>query len=53
VRVPEGAAAGIVKVTLSYPDWKDCKVAPLTVEIPMRDVKPEDKAAATSGDLDK
>jgi hypothetical protein len=36
VRVPDDAATGKAKVTLSFEEWKEGKVAPLTVE---REVK--------------
>jgi hypothetical protein len=35
VRVPEQAGNGKAKVTLSFPDWKEGKVIPATVEIPI------------------
>jgi hypothetical protein len=31
--VPEDAAAGKAKMTLSFPDWKDRQVAATTVEV--------------------
>lgn len=33
VTAPDGAAEGKAKVSLSYPDWKDGKVAPATGEV--------------------
>jgi len=35
VRVPAEAGEGKAKVTLSFPDWKEGKVAPATFEIPV------------------
>jgi hypothetical protein len=36
VRVPEGVNRnGNAKVTLSFPDWKEGKVVPATVEVPL------------------
>jgi hypothetical protein len=35
VRVPEEAGNGTAKVTLSFPDWKEGKVAPSIVKIPL------------------
>jgi hypothetical protein len=35
VRVPAEAAPGKAKVTISYPDWKDGKVAPAVFAIPI------------------
>jgi hypothetical protein len=43
VRVPEEAGKGQAKVTLSFPDWKEGKVAPATFEVPV--VEPERKQA--------
>jgi hypothetical protein len=37
VRVPENAGAGMAKVTLAFPNWKDRPVASATVEIPIKD----------------
>jgi hypothetical protein len=39
VRVPDEAGVGTAKVTFSFDAWKEGKVAPSTVEIPV--VKPE------------
>jgi hypothetical protein len=33
VRVPEGAGKGKAKITLSFPDKKEDKVSPATVEV--------------------
>jgi hypothetical protein len=41
VRVPEGAGLAKAKVTFSFDAWKEGRVAPSTVEIPVR--KPEPK----------
>jgi len=46
VRVPDGAVNGMAKVTLSFPDWKEGKVAPATFEIPVVDPEPKKEAAA-------
>jgi hypothetical protein len=35
VRVPDAAGKGAAKVTLSFPDWKEGKVIPATVTIPI------------------
>jgi hypothetical protein len=36
VRVPDEAATqGKVQITLSFPDWKEGKVAPFTYEVPL------------------
>ena len=34
VRVPSQAASGKVKITLSFPDWKEVNFAPVTFEVP-------------------
>jgi hypothetical protein len=33
VRVPEEAGLGLAKMTMSFADWKEGRVAPATVEI--------------------
>jgi hypothetical protein len=35
VRVPDEAGSGKAKVTLSFADWKEGKVAPATFEVPI------------------
>jgi hypothetical protein len=35
VRVPSEAGKGKAKVTLSFPDWKEGKVTPATIEVPV------------------
>jgi hypothetical protein len=35
VRVPADAALGKAKLTLSVPGWKEGKVAPVTLEVPV------------------
>jgi hypothetical protein len=36
VRAPEGVdKKGVAKATLSFPGWKDGKVRPATVEVPV------------------
>jgi hypothetical protein len=37
VRVPEEAGSGKAKVTYSFDGWKEGKVAPATIEIPIVD----------------
>jgi hypothetical protein len=39
VRVPEKATNGTVKVRLSFAAWKEGKVAPATVEVPLRGLR--------------
>jgi hypothetical protein len=41
VRVPDEASNGNAKVTLSFPEWKEGKVAPASFEIPI--IEPEPK----------
>jgi hypothetical protein len=36
VRVPEEAGAGLAKVTYSFDAWKEGKVKPTTIEIPIK-----------------
>jgi hypothetical protein len=43
VRVPDEAGRGRAKVTYSFAGWKECKVAPTTIEIPVIDPPPDDK----------
>jgi hypothetical protein len=43
VRVPEEAGLGKAKVTFSFDSWKEGKVAPSSVEIPVAQPKPEKK----------
>jgi hypothetical protein len=43
VRVPEQAGVGEAKVTLSFDAWKEGKVAPSTVTIPVREPEPDKK----------
>jgi len=40
VWVPSDAAEGMAKVTLSFPDWKDGGVLPVTITIPVVDPMP-------------
>jgi hypothetical protein len=35
VRVPDGAGKGKAKVTLSFPAWKEGKVAPAIFQVPI------------------
>jgi hypothetical protein len=37
VRVPEQAAKGMAEVTLSFPDWKEGSVRPVTLCVPVVD----------------
>ena len=37
MRVPDAAGKGTAKVTLSFPDWKEGKVSPATVKIPIKE----------------
>jgi hypothetical protein len=39
VRADEKAGSGVAKVTLSYDEWKNGKVEPATVEIPVNPKK--------------
>jgi hypothetical protein len=43
VRVPDEAGLGKAKVTFSFDGWKDGKVAPSTIELPVV-AAPEKKA---------
>jgi hypothetical protein len=43
VRVPETVSAGKAKITLSVKDWKEKKVVPSSVEVPIRAPKPAEK----------
>jgi hypothetical protein len=43
VRVPDEAGLGVAKMTLSFDGWKEGKVAPVTAEIPVIDVRAEKK----------
>jgi hypothetical protein len=36
VRAPTEAGEGNAKVRLSFPDWKDGKVIPATIDIPVK-----------------
>jgi hypothetical protein len=40
VRVPDAAGKGKAKVTLSFPNWKEGKVAPATVDVPIAESNP-------------
>jgi hypothetical protein len=40
VRVPPGAAKGRARVALSFPDWKEGRVEPATVEVPIEEPEP-------------
>jgi hypothetical protein len=39
VRVPDEAGLGIAKMTMSFEDWKEGKVAPATAEVPVVEMK--------------
>jgi hypothetical protein len=41
VRVPEEAGLGKAKITLSFPDWKEGRVAPATYEVTVVDAEPK------------
>jgi RNA polymerase sigma factor (sigma-70 family) len=41
VEVPEGAGLGMAKVTMTFADWKEARVAPATAEIPVVDTAPQ------------
>jgi hypothetical protein len=40
VRVPAEAAIGKVKVTLSFPDWKEGNVVPVTFDVAIEEAAP-------------
>ena len=39
MRVPEETGAGKTKVTYSFDTWKEGKVKPTTIEIPIKDAR--------------
>jgi hypothetical protein len=41
--VPPDAGNGKAKITLSFPDWKEGKVAPTTLQVPIVDGKDGEK----------
>ena len=41
MRVPEEAGNGKAKVTYSFDAWKEGKVKPTTIEIPIKDAEAE------------
>jgi hypothetical protein len=41
VRVPEEAKPGQAKVTISFDAWKEGRVAPTTIELPVIEQPPE------------
>jgi hypothetical protein len=43
VRAPDEAGDGDVRITLSVPDWKDGKVTPATVDVPVERERRPDK----------
>ena len=43
MRVPEEAGQGKAKVTYLFDSWKEGKVKPTTIEIPIRDAEEERK----------
>lgn len=45
VRVPEEAASGKAKITVSFPDWGKDHVAPATFEIPVLEPEPKGESA--------
>jgi hypothetical protein len=44
VRVPDEAGLGKAKVTYSFDAWKEGRVAPTTIELPVIDAKREKEA---------
>ena len=42
MRVPSEAGNGKAKITLSFPDWRESKVAPATFEVPIVDATKAD-----------
>jgi hypothetical protein len=51
VRVPDKTGNGNAKVTLSFPDWKEGKVASSTFEIPI--VDPDQTTKKTDRPIEK
>ena len=50
MRVPSEAGKGKAKVTLSFQEWKDSRVAPATYEVPVVDPEPKaENPAAPAG----
>jgi hypothetical protein len=41
VRVPSEAGTGQAKVTVSFPDWKEGKVAPVTFQLLIVEAEPK------------
>ncbi len=39
MRVPDEAGDGKAKVTFSFEEWKEGKVAPTTIELPIREAQ--------------
>ena len=44
MRVPEKVGNGKAKVTLSFPDWKEGKVIPASLELPVLEPEPNAQA---------
>jgi len=44
VRVPDEAGLGVAKLTMSFDDWKEGKVAPATVEMQVVDAEAKKSA---------
>jgi hypothetical protein len=44
VRVPDEVPLGKAKVTYSFDAWKDGRVAPSTIDLPVTEPKPDKKA---------
>jgi hypothetical protein len=40
VRVPQAIGHGKVRITLSFPDWKEGNVAPATFDLPIPELPP-------------
>ena len=49
MRVPDEAGLGVAKITMSFDDWKEGKVTPATVEIPVMDIQAEKKGTKPKG----
>jgi hypothetical protein len=44
VRVPDEAGSGKAKVTFSFDAWKEGRVAPNTIEVPVVESEPKKKS---------
>jgi hypothetical protein len=52
VRVPEEAGNGKAKVTLSFTDWKEGRVAPVTIFVPVVDKPPAPEESKEGDTID-